>query len=365
MSERVFNFSAGPAAIPLPVLEQVRAEMLSLPGAGMSVLEISHRSKWFDAILGEAEENLRRILAVPKGYHVVFLQGGAQLQFDMVPINFLDAEHSADYVLTGSWGAKALEEARISGSARVAWDGKPERWVRVPRSSELDLDPDARYVHFTSNETIQGVQFREPPDTGAVPLVCDASSDFLSRPIDVSRYGLIYACAQKNAGPAGMTVVVLHDDLLARRREGLHRMLDYRSHVDGGSRYNTSPVFPIYVFGLITRWIEREMGGLSALTRVNEEKAKVLYDALDEHAGFYTAHAERDSRSVMNVTFRLPSEELEKEFLAGAAARGLVELKGHRSVGGVRASIYNAMTRAGVEALRDWMVEFHTAHASS
>ncbi|HVS63238.1 MAG TPA: 3-phosphoserine/phosphohydroxythreonine transaminase [Thermoanaerobaculia bacterium] len=361
MSERVFNFSAGPAAIPLPVLERVRDEMLSLPGAGMSVLEISHRSKWFDAILGEAVENLRRILAVPQDYHVVFLQGGAQLQFDMVPINFLAADRSADYVLTGSWGAKALAEARISGGARVAWDGKLDRYVRVPQSSELDLDPDARYVHFTSNETIQGVQFRNPPETGTVPLVCDASSDFLSRPVDVSRFGLIYACAQKNAGPAGMTVVILHDDLLAKRRDGLHSMLDYRCHVEGGSRFNTSPVFPIYVFGLITRWIEGEMGGLAALARANEEKAKLLYDALDEHADFYAAHAERDSRSVMNVTFRLPSEELDQEFLAGAAERGMAQLKGHRSVGGARASIYNAMPRAGVEALRDWMVEFREA----
>jgi phosphoserine aminotransferase len=361
MSERVFNFSAGPAAIPVPVLEQVRDEMLSLPGAGMSVLEISHRSKWFDAILGEAEESLRRMLAVPDDYRIVFLQGGAALQFDMVPINFLGPDQSADYILTGSWGSKAIAEARISGGVRVAWDGKPDRYVRVPQSTELDLDPEARYVHFTSNETIQGVQFRTPPEVGTVPLVCDASSDFLSKPIDVSRFGLIYACAQKNAGPAGMTVVIVHDDLLAKRRAGLHQMLDYQCHVDGGSRFNTSPVFPIYVFGLITRWIEGEMGGLAALSRFNEEKARVLYDALEEHADFYGAHAESESRSVMNVTFRLPSEELEKEFLDGASRRGLVQLGGHRSVGGVRASIYNAMPRAGVEALRDWMVEFRQA----
>ncbi|HVS12858.1 MAG TPA: 3-phosphoserine/phosphohydroxythreonine transaminase [Thermoanaerobaculia bacterium] len=361
MSERVFNFSAGPAAIPLPVLEQVRDEMLSLPGAGMSVLEISHRSKWFDAILGEAEERLRSILGVPGHYRVLFLQGGAQLQFDMVPINFLHSDQSADYVLTGSWGAKALAEAKLSGGARVAWDGKAESWVRVPADSELDLDPAARYVHFTSNETIQGVQFAAPPATGDVPLVCDASSDFLSRPVDVERYGLIYACAQKNAGPAGMTVVIVRDDLLATRREGLHSMLDYRQHADAGSRFNTSPVFPIYVFGLIARWIEGEIGGLAALAARNEAKARILYETIDAHADFYAAHAEKGSRSTMNVTFRLPSEELEREFLEGAAARGMVQLKGHRSVGGVRASIYNAMPRAGVEALRDWMVELRAA----
>jgi phosphoserine aminotransferase len=282
----------------------------------------------------------------------------------MVPMNLLRGRSvPAQFVLTGSWGKKAIDEAKREGEVSLAWDGSEHQFRRTPGDDELALDPDAAYLHFTSNETIQGVQFASAPAAGDVPLVCDASSDFLSRSVDVSRYGLIYACAQKNAGPAGMTVVIVSDQLLSIRREGLHSMLDYRLHADAGSRFNTSPVFPIYVFGLITRWIEGQMGGLDALAAHNRSKARILYQALDDHADFFLAHAHQSSRSTMNLTFRLPTEELDREFLQGAEARGMAQLKGHRSVGGVRASIYNAMPVAGVEALRDWMVEFRAAKA--
>jgi phosphoserine aminotransferase len=359
-TERVFNFSAGPAVMPLPVLEQAQRELVALPGVGMSVLELSHRGKTFESILAEAEANLRRLLRVPDDYRVLFMQGGGQLQFSLVPMNFLDGG-VADYVLTGYWGSKAVKEAAREGTARVAWSGKAHNYDRVPAQHELDLDPNARYVHLTSNETIQGVQFHELPSTGGVPLVCDGSSDFLSAPIDIRRYALLYACAQKNAGPAGVTVVIVSDAFLATRCEGLHSMLDYQAYAENQSMVNTPPTFAIYLLMLITRWIEGE-GGLPALAERNARKAALLYDAIDRHPDFYRPHAQESSRSLMNVTFRLPSEELDAQFLAEASARGLKQLKGHRSVGGVRASIYNAMPVEGVEALRDFMLEFRAKH---
>ncbi len=361
MTERVFNFSAGPAVMPLPVLKEVQRDLVALPGVGMSILEISHRSPWFDDILAEAEENLRRILEIPSDYRVLFLQGGAQLQFSMVPINLLGPGRRAEYLLTGSWGKKAMAEAKREGDVHVAWNGKPD-YVRVPRDGELDIQPGAEYLHYTSNETIEGVQFVVPPASAGAPLVCDASSDFLSASVDWERMGLLYACAQKNAGPAGMTVVVIQDQLLARRRDGLHSMLDFRAHAEAGSRLNTPPVFAIYVFLLITRWIEREMGGLAALARFNREKAEMLYRLLDDSGGFYSTHAERASRSVMNVTFRTATEDLDRELLQRADRRGLAQLKGHRSVGGMRASLYNALPQAGVEALCDFLEEFRSEH---
>lgn len=362
MTERVYNFSAGPAVLPVPVLEEAQRDLLALPGVGMSVLEISHRSTWFDDILGETEANLRRLLAIPDHYRVLFLQGGAQLQFSMVPMSYLRGrDRAAQYVLTGTWGAKALAEARREGPTEVAWSGKDDGFVRVPAADELRLDPAAPYVHVTSNETIQGVQFSTPPQHER--LVCDGSSDFLSRPIRVEDYALLYACAQKNAGPAGLTVVLVADDLLERGAAGLPTMLDYRRQAEGGSRVNTPPVFAVYVLMLITRWLEREVGGLEEMARRNREKAALLYDALDADGGsFYQPHAEATSRSQMNVTFRLPSDDLQQRFLSGAKEHGLWELEGHRSVGGIRASIYNAMPRAGVEALRDFMVELRERH---
>lgn len=360
--KRVWNFSAGPGVLPVPVLEEAQRDLFSLPGAGMSVLEMSHRSKWFDQILEEAEANLRSLLHLPGHYRVLFLQGGASLQFSMVPMSFLCGA-SADYLLTGSWGEKAVKEAKREGTVRLAWDGSESHFTRMPEPHELDLDPDARYVYFTSNETIQGIEFHWELETGEVPLICDSSSDFLSRPIDVERYALIFAGAQKNAGPAGVTVVVIREDLLERVPEGMHSMLDYRLQAKNNSVYNTPPTFSIYIVMLVTRWLMNEVGGLAKMAEINRQKADLLYEAIDHSGGFYRGHAHPDSRSLMNVTWRLPSEELEAEFLRGAQERDLLELKGHRSVGGLRASIYNAMPLEGVQALRAYMDEFRTQHA--
>jgi phosphoserine aminotransferase len=364
MAKRVLNFSAGPAVMPVPVLEQAQAAVGELPGAGASILEISHRSKHYDAVSDEAQALLVELLAIPANYRILFLQGGASLQFSMVPINFLRGTgKSADYILTGSWGKKALAEAQREGSARAAWDGKSDNYTRLPAAGELKLSPEAAYVHLTANETIQGVEFAGEPDTGGVPLVCDASSNFLSRPIDVARYGLIYACAQKNAGIAGVTVVLVRDDLLARVPDNLPPMLDYRLQAENNSHYNTPPVFGVYVLLLIARWLKSEVGGLQKMAAANREKAALLYEVLDKHPEFYRGHARPEARSQMNVTWRLPSEELEARFVAEAKSRDLVDLKGHRSVGGIRASIYNAMPRAGVTTLRDFMLEFHERNA--
>jgi len=358
-TKRVYNFSPGPAVLPLEVLEQARDEMLSLPGVGMSVLEISHRSPAFDRILEETLAGLRTLLNVGGDHEILLMQGGASLQFSMVPMNLLRGQPgAADYVLTGTWGQTGAKEARREGKVHVAWDGGTTGYDRLPAAGEIRLSEQPAYVHVTSNETIQGVQWKHDPDVGAAPLVCDCSSDFLSRPIDVPRYGLIYACAQKNAGIAGVTAVIIRKDLLERSRDDLPTMLDYRTYAKNGSRPNTPPVFAVYVLGLVCRWLRDGVGGLAAMHARNAAKARLLYDVLDGSGGFYAGHARPECRSDMNVTFRLPDEQREKAFLAGAAERGLVDLKGHRSVGGIRASIYNAMPRAGVEQLRDFMLEF-------
>lgn len=356
MTERIFNFSAGPAVLPLPVLEEAQRDLLALPGIGMSVMEISHRSKPFDEIIKQAETGIRALLGVSEGYHVLFLQGGASLQFSMVPINFLPSDGSADYILTGSWGKKALKEARKSGNVNLAATMADGGFTRVPALDELKLDPHAAYVHITTNETIEGVEWKQAPEVGDVPLVADASSDILSQPMTVEKYALIYAGAQKNMGPSGVTLVIIRDDLLKRIPDGLHAMLDYRTHVDGQSLYNTPNTWGVYVIKLVCKWL-KDKGGLAAMQRENEEKARRLYDAIDA-TDFYRGHADPDSRSIMNVVFRLPSEELEKKFTAEATAQGLDGLKGHRSVGGIRASIYNAFPREGVEALVSFMKEF-------
>jgi len=356
MTERIFNFSAGPAVLPVPVLEEAQRELVTLPGVGMSIMEISHRSKTFDEIIGRAESDLRELLGLPDNYHVLFLQGGASLQFSMIPMNFLPADASADYILTGSWGKKAVKEAKKSGGVNVAATMADGNFTRVPHQDELMLNPHAAYVHFTSNETIEGVEWKQEPEAGDVPLVCDASSDILSRPIAVDKYALIYAGAQKNMGPSGVTLVILRDDLLARIPEGLHTMLDYRTHVEAKSLYNTPNTFGIYIIMLVCKWL-KEKGGLEGMYSENEVKAQILYDAIDATA-FYRGHADPDSRSLMNITFRLPSEELEKQFAKEATAAGLDGLKGHRSVGGIRASVYNAFPREGVEALVSFMKEF-------
>jgi phosphoserine aminotransferase len=364
-TNRVYNFSPGPAVLPLEVLEQARDEMLCLPGVGSSVLEISHRSPAFDRILEETLDGLRALLRVGGDYEILLMQGGASLQFSMVPMNLLRGRPgAADYVLTGTWGQTGAKEARREGKVHVAWDGAATGFDRLPAPGEIRLSDNPAYVHVTSNETIQGVQWKHDPDVGAAPLVCDCSSDFLSRPIDVAKYGLIYACAQKNAGIAGVTVVIIRKDLLERSRDDLPSMLDYRTFVKNGSRPNTPPTFAVYVLGLVCRWLRDSMGGLTGIARHNAAKAKLLYDVLDGSGGFYAGHARPDCRSDMNVTFRLPDEATEKEFLKGAESRGLVDLKGHRSVGGIRASIYNAMPVEGVESLRDYMLEFHQSRRS-
>jgi phosphoserine aminotransferase len=356
MTERIFNFSAGPAVLPVPVLEKAREELLGLPGVGMSVMEISHRSKTFDAIHQSAKAGMREMLGIPEGYHVLFLQGGASLQFSMIPMNFLPTGASADYVLTGSWGKKAIKEAKKQGRASVAADMADSRYNRVPAQDELKLDPEAAYVHVTSNETIEGVQFKEDIDAGDVALVCDASSDICSRPVDVAKYALIYAGAQKNLGPSGVTLVILRDEMLQKIPDGLQTMLDYRTHTENDSLYNTPNTWGIYILDLVCKWM-KEQGGLQAISRMNEEKAGKIYDAIDA-TEFYRGHAVREARSNMNVTFRLPSEELEKKFTLEATAAGLDGLKGHRSVGGIRASIYNAFPVEGVDALVGFMREF-------
>jgi phosphoserine aminotransferase len=355
-TDRIYNFSAGPAVLPLPVLEEAQRDLVALPGVGMSVLEISHRSKAFDAVIQGAEADFRALARVPEGYHLLFLQGGASTQFSMVPMNLLAAGATADYIVTGSWSKKAVKEAKKVGTVNVAATTEREGFARIPRQDELTLTPDAAYVHYTSNNTIFGTEWRSEPAVGGVPLVCDASSDIFSRPIDVGRYGLIYAGAQKNLGPSGLTVVVIRDDLAQRGAESLPTMLRYATHVENRSLYNTPPVFAIYILRLVLRWLVAN-GGLEAMAVVNERKAGKLYAEIDR-TGFYRGHAERDSRSLMNVTFRLPTEDLEKRFVQEATAAGFDGLKGHRSVGGLRASIYNAFPEEGIDALVAFMREF-------
>lgn len=363
MTKRVYNFSAGPGMLPETVLQQAQTDLLALPGVGMSVLEISHRSKPFVAILEAAEANLRQLMHIPDNYRVLFLQGGATLQFSMLPLNLLRGKNQpADYLVTGSWGGKAVKEAEREGEINLAWSGQADNFVRVPQADELSLSPQAAYVHFTSNETIQGVEFQAEPETNGVPLVCDMSSNILSRPVDVSKYGIIYAGAQKNAGPAGVTMVIIREDLLENGAADLHSMLDYRVQAEKQSAFNTPPVFAIYMVMLVTRWLLHEVGDLAQMATRNREKARLLYEVIDQSSGFYKGHAQTDSRSMMNVTFNLATPELEKQFLQEAETHDLYNLKGHRSVGGIRASIYNAMPIEGVQALQDFMSTFQATH---
>ncbi len=359
MNQRVYSFSPGPATLPEPVLAEVQRDFMSLPGVGASIVEISHRSRAFEAILHQAETNLRQLLSIPDNYAVLFLQGGSRLQFSMVPLNLLDQKHnSAAYILTGTWGKYAAKEAAKEGEILTVWDGGKTKYDRLPEPNELKVPASAAYCHFTSNETIEGVQFKTEPAVGNVPLVCDSSSDLLCRPLDVKKYGLIYCCAQKNLGPAGVTIVVIRKDLLDRSRDSLPGYLNYRLHAENDSLWNTAPTFPIYVVSLVTKWLLTDIGGLAKMQAQNEAKAKMLYEVIDASGGFYAGHAQPNCRSIMNLVFRLPDDELTSKFVTQAAQQGLAELKGHRSVGGIRASIYNAMPVAGVEKLRDFMVEF-------
>ncbi|HSN53589.1 MAG TPA: 3-phosphoserine/phosphohydroxythreonine transaminase [Candidatus Sulfomarinibacteraceae bacterium] len=355
--KRTWNFYAGPATLPLPALERAKAEIPDWEGTGMSVMETSHRSKEYDAVHHQAMDLLTELLGLDDDHQVLFLQGGASLQFAMVPMNFIPKGDSADYVITGSWSSKALKEAKIIASGRVAASSEPNGFTRIPSSDEYDLDAAAAYVHITSNNTIKGTQFHDFPDTGSVPLVADMSSDFLWRPFDANRFHLIYAGAQKNIGPSGVTVVILRKSWLEQANEGIPTMLAYKTHSDKESLYNTPPTFAIYMVRNILEWV-RDQGGLQAMERRNRTKADLLYGVMAEHADFYRCPVEPDSRSTMNVVFRLPSEELEKKFVAEALTAGMCGLKGHRSVGGCRASIYNAMPLEGVEALADFMRRF-------
>ncbi len=358
---RVFNFAAGPAVLPLPALEEAQRDLVALPGVGMSVLEISHRSKTFEAIIGECEANIRKLAGIPDNYHILFLQGGATTQFSMVPMNLLPAGAWADYIVTGAWSSKAVKEAKKVGAVNVAFDGKAENFTRLPKKEELKLTPGAAYVHITTNETIHGVEFHKLPGFGDATVVADTSSHMFSRPIDVTKYGLIYAGVQKNIGPAGATLVIVRDDLVKKAAErpsyaNLPVMLQYGTHVPEHSLYNTPPVFTIYMIGLVMKWL-LSVGGLEGIDKINERKAGKLYAEIDR-TGFYKGHAAKDARSRMNVTFRLPTEELEAKFVKESKAAGLDGLKGHRSVGGLRASIYNAFPEEGVDALIAFMKEF-------
>lgn len=357
MENRIYNFSAGPAVLPEEVLLEAQKELFSLPGVGMSILEISHRSKTYDAIHQEAKEGIKKLLDISDDYAILFLQGGASLQFSMVPLNLMPPKNKADYIIHGSWGKKALKEAKRVGTINIAATMEAEKFKRVPNQDELNLDPDAAYVHFTSNETIEGVQWHKEPEVGNVPLVCDASSDILHKKIDVNKYALIYAGAQKNIGPSGVTLVIIRKDLLERCQDSLHTMMNYKIHVENDSLYNTPNTFGIYIIKLVTKWLTN-LGGLDAMYELNKKKAQLLYDCIDESGGFYKGHAEKESRSLMNVTFNLATPELEKKLIDEATKAGFDGLKGHRSVGGLRASIYNAFPLKGVEDLVSFMRDF-------
>jgi len=353
---RVINFSAGPAVLPEPVMRQAAAEMLDWHGSGMSVMEMSHRGKEFIAIHAEAEALLRELLAIPASYKVLFMQGGAIGENAIVPMNMLRGKASADYIHTGEWSKKSIAEARKYAKVNVAASGEASRFTSIPPRESWQLDPDAAYVHICANETIGGVEYHFTPDTGAVPLVADMSSNILSRPVDVAKYGLIYGGAQKNIGPAGLTIVIVRDDLIGQAHPFTPSAFDYKQQADNDSMLNTPPTYAIYIAGLVFRWI-KERGGLTAMAEHNRVKAKVLYDYLDGSA-FFSNPVARADRSLMNVPFRLKDESLDDAFLKGAQARGMVQLKGHRSVGGMRASIYNAMPIEGVQVLVDYMKEF-------
>jgi len=355
-THRIFNFSAGPAVLPVQVLEQAQRELVSLPGVGMSVMEISHRSKTFEAILNTAIADLRELTGMPASYKVLLLQGGASLQFSMVPMNLLSGGGTADYIDTGSWADKAIKEAKKVGKVNVTGSTKATNYNRIPAASEIALTPGASYVHITTNNTIEGTEWKALPQVGDAPLIADTSSDMLSGPIDVAKFGLIYAGAQKNLGPSGVTLVIVREDLLERSQATLPTLLNYKVLAENNSLYNTPPTFGIYIFGLTMKWL-KSLGGLDAIAAINRRKADRLYAEVDR-TGFYRGTAEQGSRSLMNVTFRLPSEELEKKFDKDATAAGLDGLKGHRSVGGMRASIYNAFPEEGVEALVQFMQEF-------
>jgi phosphoserine aminotransferase len=357
MEKRIYNFSAGPAVLPEEVLLEAQQNLYMLPGVGMSILEISHRSKTFDAIINNARNGIKTLYGIDDNYEILFLQGGATLQFSMIPLNIMPPQNKADYIVTGTWAKKAVKEAKRVGTVNIAASTEEENFVRIPRQEELKLDPEASYVHFTSNNTIFGTEWKSEPAVGSVPLVCDMSSDFFSKKVDVSKYALIYAGAQKNIGPSGVVVVIIRKDMLERSSENLHTYLSYKVHAENGSMYNTPNTFGVYIIDLVCKWLNK-IGGLEAMYKRNLEKAELLYNTIDESDGFYRGTVQKDCRSLMNVCFRLPTEELEKKIIDEASKAGFSGLKGHRSVGGLRASIYNAFPKKGVEELVRFMKDF-------
>jgi len=358
---RIYNFNPGPATLPLPVLEEIQKELLNYKGSGMSVMEISHRSSWFENIIEDAVARATRLLNLDDRYKILFIQGGASLQFAMIPMNFLPEGKSADYVNTGTWSTKAIKEAEIQKKPHnVVASSEDRDFCYIPKN--IQFNKDAAFAHITSNNTIKGTQFHEFPDTGGAPIVSDMSSDIFSRALDIDKFGMIYAGAQKNIGPSGICMVIIRDDMFKLIPEGLPSMLDYSTFLKKKSLYNTPPTFSIYTVQLVLKWIEETVGGMAAMEKQNQEKADLLYNCIDE-SDFYRGTADKDSRSLMNVTFRLPSEDLEKKFIEEATNSGLGGLKGHRSVGGCRASIYNAMPVEGLKALTDFMAKFEKANS--
>ncbi|MEI7812171.1 MAG: 3-phosphoserine/phosphohydroxythreonine transaminase [Ignavibacteria bacterium] len=357
MEKRIYNFSAGPAVLPEEVLKEARDNLYVLPGVGMSILEISHRSRTFEKIILGAKRNIKTLLGIGDDYTVLFLQGGATLQFSMVPLNLMFPENKADYMLTGVWAQKAIKEAGKVGTVNIAGSSEADNFTIIPKQEELKLDPDAAYVHFTSNNTIYGTEYKTEPEVGSVPLVCDASSDLMHKKIDVSKYALLYAGAQKNLGPSGVTVVIIRNDMLTRSRDSLPAYLNYRIHAENDSMYNTPSTFGVYIIQLVTKWLMKN-GGLDVMHQLNRDKASILYDYIDESDGYYKGTARKESRSLMNVTFRLPGEELERKLISEATKSGFSGLKGHRLAGGLRASIYNAFPKQGVADLVQFMKDF-------
>lgn len=360
--QRSYNFNAGPSALPLEVLEKAQQELIDFRGTGMSVMELSHRSAAYDEVHNQAIANLKELFSISDDYDVLFLQGGASLQFSMIPMNFLQTEQKAGYIMTGAWSEKAFSEAKLFGNPYQIFSTKDDHYRRIPQLDELQFSPSDAYVHLTSNNTIFGTQWKHFPDTNDVPLIADMSSDILSKPVDVSKFALIYAGAQKNLGPSGVTVVIIRKDMIEKANTGIPTMLKYSTHAKNNSLYNTPPTFGIYMLGEVLSWV-KGLGGIEAISKRNEEKAKLIYDAIDESNGFYIGHAEKESRSLMNITFRVKDEELEKKFLAEAKKEGFIGVNGHRSVGGCRASTYNAVPYEACKAFSDFMVQFQKSNS--
>lgn len=361
MTQRAFNFNAGPAAIPLAVLERAQQEFVDFQNSGMSIMEMSHRGAIYEGVHNETESLLQKLLNIPAGYKVLFLQGGASTQFAMIPLNLLGSDQVASYVHTGSWADKAIKEAKSIGNTHVAASSEADKFMRIPDLQHIELPKNAAYLHVTSNETIEGTQYQQYPSTGNVPLIADMSSDIMCRPVDVSQFGMIYAGAQKNLGPSGVTVVIAREELIANSPTTIPTMFRYNTHLKNNSLYNTPPSFAIYMVNLVLKWID-EQGGLTAVEKNNREKANLIYNTIDESNGFYKGCAQQESRSIMNLTFRLQSEELEKKFIKQSEQEGFVGLKGHRSVGGLRASAYNAVPYESCKALVEFMTAFQRHH---